>query len=745
MKQLWQSISTGKAAVVEVPSPSPGKGHILVRVMASLISAGTERTIIEFAEKNLVQKAMARPDLVDQFMKKAKREGWITTIQAARNRLDSEMLPGYSNSGVVLEVGEGVHGFHVGDHVACGGGGFATHSEIVRIPHNLAAVIPAGPEFRDVSFEEAACATVAAIALQGIRLAELQLGEVVAVIGLGLIGQMIVQLALANGCTVVGFDPSMDRCRLAERLGCIASASSDEDMKVAIARVSNGHGADSVLIAAATESNAPVSLAAEIARDRARVVAVGAVGLALPRKPYYLKELDFRVSRSYGPGRYDAEYEEKGHDYPIGYVRWTEGRNIASILQLLASRRLDFTPLITHRFPIEQAEKGYELITGRTGEPFLGVIITYANEPSTARCVKLSGAQQDIAHESKSVCVGVLGAGNFAAATLLPAMRAAGGIEFGGICSSSGTSARSLGIRSQFRFCATDESELLKDGSINTIAICTRHSAHARQVIAALDAGKHVFCEKPLAMSEEELVSIVESHNRQQPKRLLLVGYNRRFAPLAKLLQQFLSTAAEPFMMHYRINAGFIPADHWTQDQEQGGGRVLGEICHFVDFLSFLCGHPIVAVLATVMPNAGRYSNDNVAATLRFADGSIGTITYTANGDRSFSKERIEVFTQGRVAILDDYRVLQTIHDGKHKVTRSHLRTDKGHRGEWEAFAEAIRCGGPSPISLNELVNSTLATLAMARASSDGVWVEVNAEQLLSRVRDGRTPIYQEE
>jgi predicted dehydrogenase len=741
MKQLWQSISTGKAAVVDVPSPGAGKGHILVRVVASLISAGTERTVIEFAEKNLVQKAMARPDLVSQVVKKAKREGWITTIEAARNRLDSEMVLGYSNSGIVLEVGEGVPHFHVGDHVACAGGGFATHSEIARIPRNLAAVIPTGPGLRDVPFEEAAFATVAAIGLQGIRLAELQLGEVVAVIGLGLIGQVIVQLALANGCTVVGMDPSPDRCRLAEQMGCIASATSDNEMKVATARVSNGRGADSILIAAATGSNAPVSLAAEIARDRAKVVAVGAVGLALPRKPYYLKELDFRVSRSYGPGRYDAEYEEKGHDYPIGYVRWTEGRNVASILQLLASRRLDFTPLITHRFPIEQAEKGYEVITGRTGEPFLGVVITYANEPSIARRIELPGAPQGTAPESKGVCVGMLGAGNFAAATLLPAMKAAGGIEFGGICSASGTSARSVGSRSEFRFCASDESELFRDRSINTIAICTRHSAHARQVVAALEAGKHVFCEKPLAMNEEELASILESYDRQDPKRLLLVGYNRRFAPLARRLKQFVTTAVEPFVMHYRVNAGFIPVDHWTQDHEQGGGRVLGEVCHFIDFLSFVCGHPVVGVLATVMPNAGRYSDDNLVATLRFADGSIGTITYTANGDKSFSKERVEVFAQGRVAVLDDYRELQTVHDGKHKVIKSRLRMDKGHRGEWEAFAEAIRRGGPSPISLNELLNSTLATLALVRASSGDSWVEVSTEQFLSRSRDGRKPI----
>jgi predicted dehydrogenase len=735
MKQLSQSISTGRASVLDVPAPCVGKGQILVRVSASLISAGTERTVVEFAEKNLVQKAMARPDLVKQLVDKAKREGWIATIEAARNRLDSDMVLGYSNSGVIVEVAAGVTGFKVGDKVACAGGGFATHSEFVRVPRNLAAVIPVGSGLRDVPLEEAAFATVAAIGLQGIRIAELHLGEVVAVIGLGLIGQIVVQLARASGCTVVGMDPSADRCRLAERMGCVATGTSDEEMNAITARASDGRGVDSVLIAAATESNGPVTLAAEIARDRAKVVAIGAVGLALPRKLYYMKELDFRVSRSYGPGRYDAEYEEKGHDYPVGYVRWTEGRNLASILQLLASGQLDFAPLITHRFPIEQAEKGYELITGKTGEPFLGVVITYPNEPSVAHRVELSTTATSAVSGSTGVCIGVFGAGNFATATLLPAMRAVGGIEFGGICTTGGASARSAGSRSGFRFCVSDESELLKDDSINTIAVCTRHALHAGQVIAALRASKHVFCEKPLAMNEEQLASILEAYDQQDPKRFLLVGYNRRFAPLARRLKAFVSGVVEPIIMHYRVNAGFIPADHWTQDLEQGGGRVLGEVCHFVDFLSFICGHPVVSVSASLMPNAGRYANDNLAATLRFADGSMGTITYTANGDKSFSKERVEVFAQGRVAVLDDYRELRTVRDGKHKVIKSRLGVDKGHRGEWETYAEVIRNGGQSPISLNELMNSTLATFALVRASANGSWVEVDTEQFMSQVR----------
>jgi predicted dehydrogenase len=734
VKQLWQSISTGHTSVIEVPVPIAGRGQILVRVSASLISAGTERTVVEFAEKSLVQKALARPDLVKQMLDKAKREGWIATIEAARNRMDTGMALGYSNAGTVIEVGEGVTEFRVGDRVACAGGGYATHSEIVRVPRNLASVIPAGEGMRNIPFDEAAFATVGAIALQGVRLAELQLGSVVAVIGLGLIGQIAVQLIRANGCTVVGMDPSRDRNGLAERMGCVATAASDEEMEVATARLSQGRGADAVLIAAATRSDGPVALAAKIARDRAKVVAVGAVGLSLPRKLYYMKELEFRVSRSYGPGRYDPEYEDKGNDYPVGYVRWTEGRNLSSILQLLADHRLDFAPLITHRFPIEDAVKGYELISGKTGEPFLGVVITYANQPSMLRRIELLYNSPSSAASPGGVRLGVIGAGNFATGTLLPAIKDAAGIALVGICAPGGSRARSAALRYRFDFCASDDNEIYGSDSINTIAICTRNASHAEQVIAALNAGKHVFCEKPLAMNVQQLRAILEAVERRTIKPLLMVGYNRRFSPLAKKLREFLSGVSEPLVMNYRVNAGFISADHWIQDPDQGGGRLLGEVCHFVDFLSFLCGHPVVSVSGSFMPNNGRYSDDNLTAVLRFADGSIGTITYAANGDKSFSKERLELFSQGRVAVLDDHRVLHMVHNGKSRNIKSRLRIDKGYVGEWQAFAQAISNGGKSPITLAELVNSTLATFALLRACTDGCWVDVTIEGMMSRI-----------
>lgn len=737
MKQLWQSITTGEATVVDVPTPRVGRGQILVRVMASLISSGTERSVVEFASKNLIQKAISRPDLVKQLTEKASREGWLTAIEGARRRLDSEMILGYSNAGVVLDVGDNAGSFQVGDRVACAGGGFATHSEIVRIPRNLAAVVPAGPSLREVPFDEMAFATVAAVALQGIRLAELELGEVIAVIGLGLLGQIAVQLARANGCMVIGMDPSEHRCRMAEQMGAFATASSEEQFTALAARVTGGRGVDSIVITAATESNGPVNLAAEIARDRARVIAVGAVGLSLTRKPYYMKELDFRVSRSYGPGRYDSQYEENGHDYPIGYVRWTEGRNLTAILQMLAAGQLDFAPLISHRFPIEEADKAYELLVGQVAAPVMGVLIIYPNEPSTARRIELPASPQANAAASSTIRLGLIGAGSFTAATLLPAMKSVANLEFVGVCTSSGSGARSAGQRYGFRYCASDPAELLQDASINTIAICTRHSSHAGQVVAALEAGKHVFCEKPLAMNEDQLAAIVGARDRQDPQRLLLVGYNRRFAPLAKEMKAFLAGSSEPFVMHYRVNAGFIPADHWTQDSEQGGGRILGEVCHFVDFLSFVCNHPVTSVFVRMMPNVGRYCDDNLVASLRFSDGSIGSILYTANGDKSFSKERVEVFAGGQIAVLDDYRVLQTIKNGKKRVVRNRLRIDKGHRGEWEAFGESIGNGKASPISLSEIANSTLAAVAMVRAAAEGRSIDIDSESFMARVRAG--------
>lgn len=730
MKQLLQSVSSGQSFVADVPAPKPGHGEVLVRVHASLISAGTEKTAVDFAEKNILQKAMSRPDLVRQVVDKAKREGVLSTLDTVRNRLDTDLALGYSNAGTVIAVGQGIGDIKPGDRVACAGAGYASHAEIARVPRNLVAIIPEGSN--QVTFDEASFTTVASIGMQGLRLAEPQLGETVAVIGLGLIGLLVVQMTKAAGCTVIGMDVNPERCCLAEQLGCDATAQSPDHMKQLVTARSAARGADATIITAATSSNGPVELAGELARARGRVVVVGAVGLGLPRKPYYDKELVFRISCSYGPGRYDPEYEEKGHDYPIGFARWTENRNMEAVLRLIADGKLDVKSLITHRFPIEESTSGYDLISGKTGEPFLGVVIQYPNEPSLTRRFYLKQGEAQAATPDK-VTVGMIGAGNFATGVLLPAMKKVPGVELVGICTSTGATAQGVGSRLGFRYCTTDRDEILRDAAINTIVIATRHTAHARQVAAAVESGKNVFCEKPLCVNEAELAELVRARNAATSAAtpMLMVGFNRRFAPLAIELGRFVRGLGEPIMVNYRVNAGFIPPEHWTQDPEQGAGRIIGEVCHFVDFCSCLTGRQVTSVQAATLPNGGQYRDDNLAATLQFQDGSVATITYVANGDKSVPKERVEVFGGGAAAILDDFRTLSLVKAGRTKTFRSKLRQDKGHLGEWQAFASALKTGGPAPISFESIVNTTLTTFKIIEASATRTTQVIDTEAFM--------------
>ena len=579
MKQMFQSVRTGESTVVEVPVPAALPGYVLVRNAASLVSAGTERMVIEFAEKSMLAKAKARPDLVRQVVDKARREGILNTLEAVRSRLDQPLSLGYSSAGTVISVGEGISDIKVGDRVACSGMNYASHAEVVAVPRMLVTPMPG-----EVGFEEAAFTTVGAIALHGIRLAEVKLGETVAVIGLGLIGQLTVQMLKAAGCVVFGMDPDADRCSLAEALGCGGSAVDDEAFESLISSRTQNHGADAVLITAAAEGNGPVELAGLVARAKAVVVAVGAVGTELPRKTYYEKELDFRISRSYGPGRYDPEYEEKGHDYPVSYVRWTESRNMSAFLRMVADGKIDLQRLVTHRFSIDEATKAYDLITGKRAEKFMGVLIRYPEQAELKRRIDLSSEAR--AQKAEAVRVGALGAGVFAGQVLLPAMQKAGGIEFTGVCTATGGTGRHIGARFGFGYCTTDENEILSDGSINTVLISTRHQLHAAQVLAALRAGKHVFCEKPLCLRRDELAEIQSV--KEMPDRaslLLMVGYNRRFAPMAQELKRFFGEVKEPVAAHYRVNAGFVPGSHWVHDREVGGGRIIGEVCHERDLI----------------------------------------------------------------------------------------------------------------------------------------------------------------
>lgn len=728
MKQLIQYVRTGETVVEEVPAPMLGASQVLVRVGASLVSAGTERMVVDFAQKNLLQKARSRPDLVRQTLEKARREGILSTVETVQNRLDKPMSLGYSCAGTVIAVGDAVGGITVGQRVACAGGGYAVHAEIVAVPQTLVVPVPDG-----VADESAAFATLGAIALQGVRLADVKLGEAVAVIGLGLLGQLTVQLLRSAGCLVIGTDPQARRAELARALGADAAAADSEEFSALCQRLTGGRGVDAVLITADTKSNQPVELAGEVARDKGVVVAVGAVGTSVPRRSYYYKELDFRISRSYGPGRYDPSYEDEGRDYPHAYVRWTEQRNMQAFVQMLATGRADVAPLITHRFPIADAPRSYDLITGKTGEPFLGVVITYPGDASPARRVQVAApATPQAAPQLGQVRLGLIGAGNFANATLLPALKDLDGLARVGVASGRGLTARSTADRYGFAYCATDSRQILADPDINTVAILTRHHLHARQVIAALVAGKNVFVEKPLCLTDAELAAIVAAYRAAQAREgggpALMVGFNRRFAPMVAALKAELARVREPLMLSMRVNAGYIPADHWTQDPAQGGGRLLGEGCHFIDLLAFLAGSPARRVTTRALPDGGRYSQDNLLISLEFADGSLGTITYTAAGDRGFAKEGLEVFGGGLAARLDDYRSL-SLRRGDTRIDQtSRLRVDKGHRAEWQALAAHLRGQAAAPIPFAEIVSSTRATLAAKRSLDLGAPVEIEEE-----------------
>lgn len=713
MKQVLQNARTGEIEVADAPAPGIRPGCVLVRVANSLLSAGTERAAAEFASKNLIAKARSRPDLMRDVVNKVKRDGIVSAFLTVRSRLDQPLSPGYSSAGTVIKAGAGIEDLRPGDRVACAGAGIAVHADFVSVPRLLVARISA-PE---VDFESAAFTTLGAVALHGVRIAEAKLGEVVAVIGLGLLGQLTVQILRAAGCVVIGIDPVAERVNLAVKLGATTASTSEAEFLDLCLRNSNGYGADAVLITAETSSNGPVNLAARVARDRGIVAAVGAVGMELGRRTYYEKEIDFRVSRSYGPGRYDVTFEQKGRDYPIGYVRWTETRNMEAFLQLLAEKKLDLMPLISHRFPIERATAAYDLITGRTEGSHLGVILQYpAKEQDETACLDLVQRRWDEPSSPTIVRVGVLGAGNFATGTLIPVIRRDHDTELTGICASNGIRAQYAARKFKFDFCTTGEDQIIEDNSINTVVIATRHHLHAEQVIKALAHGKHVFCEKPLCITEDELRDIRDTYSRAGKCRLML-GFNRRFSQFAKRMKDFLSSTGGPYSLVYRVNAGSLPPDHWTNDVEQGGGRIVGEMCHFVDLLSFLCDAQPISVGAQGFSSIG---GQDVTATIVFSDGSIGTVIYSCNGDRVFSKERIEVLGSGIVAVLDDFGRLDLIRHGKKTSFRSRWRQDKGHTAEWLAFAECIRSGAPSPIAFEEIIGSTLATLRIAESLRSG-------------------------
>jgi len=703
--------------VVEVPCPAYSGGEVLIRSTRTLVSTGTERMLVEFGKAGLIEKARRQPDRVKMVLDKARTDGILPTIETVLNKLDQPLALGYCNVGVVMDVGAEVRGISVGDRVVSNG----KHAEVVSVAANLCARIPEG-----VSDDEAAFAVIGAIGLQGIRLVQPTLGEAVVVTGLGLIGLMTVQLLRAHGCRVLGIDFDEDKLRRAEESGAqVVNLSAGGDPVSAANSFSRGRGVDAVIITASTESSEPVHQAALMCRKRGRIVLVGVAGLELSRADFYAKELSFQVSCSYGPGRYDPNYEEKGRDYPVGFVRWTEQRNFEAVLDMMADGRLNVKPLISHRVSINEAEKAYALITGDT--PTLGILIEYLPEQqrperelrrSTVSLRGDAGRPKNTTPVQKPV-IGFVGSGNYSTAILIPAFKATGA-ELKTIVSNAGVTGLHAGRKFGFRETTTDTESVLSDPEISIVVVATRHESHASLVVRAIRAGKNIFVEKPLALSPDQLAAIETARadslaSGSEPR--IMIGFNRRFAPHVVKMKSLLDAVSDPKVFVMTVNAGAIPREHWTQDSSVGGGRIVGEVCHFIDLLRFLSGSPITGFQAAAIGNAGsnEVADDKASITLQFADGSIGTILYLANGHKSFPKERLEIFAAGRILQLDNFRRLEGYgwpEFGQMKL----FRQDKGQKACATAFVRAIERGADSPIAFNELLEVSRVTIEIADA-----------------------------
>lgn len=710
MRQVAQRPRDGRLTVIEAPWPQLRPGWLLVANRCSLISAGTERSKVELGAKGLVGKARARPDLARKVVDRARVEGVRSAVGAARERLDALTPIGYSSAGVVVSVGEGVEGLAPGDRVACAGGGWANHAEVVSVPRNLVARIPEG-----VSFEAAAYTTVGAIALHGVRRAEAEVGERIGVVGLGLVGQLAVRIVSAAGCTAIGIDVDARAVELARRSGALAFSRDDPSLEASTMDATGSLGLDAVLVCASSSSPDPLTVAVSLARDRGRLVVVGDVPVEASRALLYEKELELRLSRSYGPGRYDRDYEERGRDLPAAHVRWTEQRNLEAFVELVSSGRLDPGELTTHRFEVERAPEAYELLSdvGEDGERAFGIVLEYPPEHERTEPTRTPSRPKPAAAGR----LGVIGAGSFARATLLPALRRAGA-SFVSVATEGGLSSSDVANRFGFERAASPE-EVLADDGIDAVVIATRHSSHASLAAAAMRAGKHVFVEKPLALRLEELLEVEEAHSSGDG--LLMVGFNRRFAPLAQDLRDEL--AGRPCVLGLRVNAGPLAGDHWLHDPDVGGGRLLGEGCHFVDLLGHLAADRIVSVQANARPQADRplECSDELVAMVRFANGGVGTLVYAGGGDPRLPKERVEAFGSGLSAVLDDFRRLELFRGGKRRLHKG--RQDKGHTRQAEHFVRAVR-GEVEAASAESYFASTRATLAVAESLRTGMSVE---------------------
>ena len=709
MKQILQSLKSGKTEVVSVPVPSISAGKILIKSSQTLVSAGTERMLVDFGKAGWIAKAKQQPDKVQMVLDKIKSDGVRPTLEAILNKLDQPLPLGYCNVGIIADLGTSVSEFSIGERVISNG----KHAEFVAVPPNLCAKVP-----KEVTDEEAAFTVLGAIALQGVRLAQPTLGESFVVTGLGLVGLLTGQLLKANGCRVLGLDFDPDKLALAKKFGAeIVNISEGKDPVVVAEDFSRGRGVDAVIITASTKSSEPIHQAALMCRKRGRIVLVGIAGLELSRDDFFKKELTFQVSASYGPGRYDPNYEEKGQDYPVGFVRWTEQRNFEAVLDMMAMGKLDVKPLISHRFQIDDAENAYDLLSG--SKPALGILLEYPEMELNEQARKVSFSQHK---DSKSVSsslmlksfecarLSFIGSGNYASSTLIPAFKSSGA-ELVSVVSSQGVSGVYVGKKFGFAETTTDADSIFYDDSIDAVVITTRHDSHASFILKAIRTGKHIFVEKPLCITLDELKEIQSAYD---PTKILMLGFNRRFAPQVQKIKTLLSATSSPKSFIITINAGSIPSDHWTQDFEVGGGRIIGEACHFIDLMRFLVGDQIILWKSTYMDSRTR---DTVSINLTFMDGSIGTIHYFSNGPKSLPKERLEVFTDGKVLRLDNFRKLSGF--GWKRFKKMNLwRQDKGQKNCCQEFVNAVSARKSSPIPYDEIFEVSRVSIELAEGVS---------------------------
>ena len=706
MKQVLENYNTGAVRVADIPAPRVQPKMILVRTAASLVSIGTEKAMLDVASKSLLGKALARPDWVRQVVDKVQSDGLMETYRQARARLDMPVPLGYSAAGVVIGVGDGVPGVREGDRVACAGHPYAGHAEIIAVPRNLVVPIPANVDFEDASF-----AMLGAIAMNAVRLAEPALGERVAVIGMGLLGLLAMQMLKAAGCRVLAIDISPEKLELAHKLGASRLALANANVQEIALEFSGGYGVDAALVFASTNSATPVEQAAAITREQGRVLVPGLVKLDLPRKTFFEKELRLIVPKAGGPGGADADYEVRGRDLPLPFVRWTEGRNLASFLELIADNRLTVKPLITHRFPIAGALDAYRLIQGEMpgAAPPIGVILEYpmAAGVESVRTVRVKPKSTPA---KDSIGIGLVGAGLFTRGVFLPYFKDAKGLQLRGVATASGVSGLHAAETAGFEYTTTDYHELLSDDQIAAVLITTRHNLHASMVVDALRAGKHVFVEKPLCLNPGELEEVMEAWREARGAPMVMVGFNRRFAPASLALRKAMGTG--PCLIQCRVNAGTIPASSWVQEAGEGGGRAVGEVCHFVDLIQALSGGLTTSVVAIAMGESGELAlDDSLAISLGLDNGSAANIVYAANGDKSFPRERIELFRSGTVGVIENFRSYSVTKGGHTKQWKS-LSLDRGHRAELDAFFRGIRDGQP-PVAMEDYQATTTATFAI--------------------------------